>query len=1139
MAEAFVEVLLQNLSSFIQKELGLFYGVNEELIKLSSLLSTIKAVLQDADQEQLKEKAIRNWLQKLNCATYEVDDVLDECAVKVIRLQEKSRRIGCISMPSGFTLENLLFRRQIGKKVKDAIRKLDGIAEERLKFHLSEVTSKKRLSTTDEVRETGFVLTSAEVYGRDNDKRKIVKILTKHVDDFQELLVLPIVGMGGLGKTTLAQLIYNDVLVHEHFDLKIWVCVSHNFDEKRLIRAILEAIVGKYINASELASLQSQLINLLRGKRYLLILDDVWNEDQEKWDKLKALLTIGSRGTSVITTTRLEKVASIMGTVQPHRLSCLSEYDCWLLFKQRAFGLDRKESSKLVDIGKEIVRRCCGVPLAAKALGSLLRFKNDEKEWLFVRDSDFWNLPQDESSILPALRLSYFHLPQDLRHCFAYCAIFEKGSKIDKEELIYFWMANGFISSEGNLEPEDKGNEIWSELYWRSLFQEVQQTSDGKMLFKIHDLVHDLAQSIMDDGIHATKLEGGKKISTSRIRHETIHAEDKSFLAFPKSTIPYNPSTIAMYGSLRVLIFCSVQLKELPSAIGDLIHLRYLDLFSTCIESLPQSICSLQNLQMLSVEDCCLLRVLPKHLNYLRNLRHLRLRGCPLSHMPPNIAQLTHLKTLNKFVVGKKRCSKLSELRDLNLQGELVIEHLERVENHMGVKEALNSKRNLHSLALYWNHSIRCESSKDVDLQVLEALEPHSDLKHLKVSGFRSTCLASWMRASVLRTIITLYLHDCKYCLHLSQLAQLPCLKYLSLRGIHVEYIDSNAESGVSQLRKFPSLESLEMCKLPNLKGVSIKEGKEQFPSLHEMWIENCPLLTFPHLVTLRNLRIMKCSNMTLASISNLCSLTCLEIANNKELTSFPEEVLTNLTDLEILTIMDFSKLEVLPNSLASLTALKSLDIGYCHQLESLPEQGLQGLTSVRKLSVRCSDRLKFLSEGFQYLASLEELEIFGCPELVSFPQEIKHLNSLHRVHLDGLPLFHSREDTVIHPEELGFWQLPEALRHVHNLQSLSVCRFSSLTLLPEWLGELTFLKELNIVQCDNLASLPECMERMNLQSLNILGCAILEKRCKPGQGEDWYKIEHIPKVKISQNCDFLSINLSSERFSGLRRFHL
>ncbi|CAN4116664.1 unnamed protein product [Withania somnifera] len=1115
----------------------MLYGVDEELRKLSSSLSTIKAVLQDADEERLKEKSIRNWLQKLNNSTYEVDDVLDECAAKVIRLQEKARRIGCIPMP--FSLENLLFRHKTGQKVKDSIRKLDGIAEERVKFHLSEVTSRKRLSTTEEVRETGFVLTPVEVYGRDNDKRKIVEILMNHVDHFQELLVLPIVGMGGLGKTTLAQVIFNDVWVNEHFDLKIWVSVTYNFDEKRLIRAILEAIVGKDIKVTELAPLQSHLIILLRGKRYLLVLDDVWNEDQEKWDKLKALLTFGSKGTSVITTTRLEKVASIMGTVHPHRLSCLSEYDCWMLFKQRAFGLDRKESPNLVDIGKEIVRRCCGVPLAAKALGSLLRFKSDEKEWLFVRDSEFWNLPQDESSILPALRLSYFHLPRDLRHCFAYCAIFEKGSKIDKEELVYFWMANGFISSEGNLEPEDRGNEVWNELYWRSLFQEVQQKSDGRMLFKIHDLVHDLAQSIMDDGIHATKLDGGEKIPASRIRHATIHAEDKSFLAFPKSTMPYNPSTITTYGSLRVLIFCSVQLKELPSAIGNLIHLRYFDLFSTCVESLPQSICSLQNLQMLSVEDCCLLRVLPKHLRYLRNLRHLRLRGCPLSHMPPNIGQLTHLKTLNKFVVGRKRCSKLSELRDMNLQGELVIEHLERVENHMEAKEALSSKQNLQSLAMYWNHSTECESSKDVDLQVLEALEPHSDLMHLKVSGFRSTRLASWMRASVLRSIITLHLHDCKYCLHLSQLAQLPCLKSLSLRGIHVEYIDSDVERGISQLRKFPSMESLEMCKLPNLKGISIEEGEEYFPSLHEMWIEDCPSLTFPRLLSLRNLRIIECSNMMLASISNLCSLTCLEISSNKELTSFPEEVLTYLTDLETLAIGGFTKLQVLPNSLASLTALKSLSISHFHQLESLPEQGLKGLTSVRKLSINCSDRLKYLSKGFRHLTSLEELEIFGCPELVSFPTEIKHLNSLHRVHLDGLPMFHSGGDTVTPLEEVDLWQLPEALRHAYNLQSLSVCRFPSLNLLPEWLGELVSLKELTIVQCDNLASLPECMERMNLQSLNILGCAILEKRCNLGQGEDWYKIAHISKVKISQTCDYFGINLSSKRFIGLRQFHL
>ncbi|XP_059284887.1 disease resistance protein RGA2-like [Lycium ferocissimum] len=457
----------------------------------------------------------------------------------------------------------------------------------------------------------------------------------------------------------------------------------------------------------------------------------------------------------------------------------------------------------------------------------------------------------------------------------------------------------------------------------------------------------------------------------------------------------------------------------------------------------------------------------------------------------------------------------------------------------MEAKEALSSKQNLQSLALYWNHSTGCESSKDVDLQVLEALEPHSNLKHLKVSGFRSTTLASWMRASVLETIITIYLHDCKYCSHLSPLVQLPCLKFLSLRGIHAEYIDSDLESGISRLRKFPSLESLEMCNLPNLKGVSIEEGEELFPSLREIWIEDCPLLTFPRLLSLRILRIMTCSNTTLASISNLCGLTSLTIDNNKELTSLPEEMLTNLTNLEILSIRTFTKLEVLPNSLASLTALKSLLIGYCNQLESLPDQGLQGLTSVRKLSINRSDRLKYLSKGFRHLASLEELEIFGCPELVSFPDEFKHLNSLHRVHLDGLSMFHTGEDTVIHPKELILWQLPEALRHVHNLQSLSVRRFQSLTLLPEWLGELTSLKELNILQCDNLASLPESMERMNLQSLNILGCAILEKRCEPGQGEDWYKIAHIPKVKVSQHCDFFGFNLSSDKFIGLRQFHL
>ena len=259
----------------------------------------------------------------------------------------------------------------------------------------------------------GFVLTEPQVYGRDKENNKIVKILTNKVCDVQELSVLPILGMGGLGKTTLAQMVFNDQRVIEHFNPKIWICVSEDFNEKRLIKEIVESIEEKSLGDMDLAPLQKKLQDMLNGKRYFLVLDDAWNENQEKWDKIKAVLKVGAQGSSILATTRLERVGSIMGTMQPYELSNLSQEDCWLLFMQRAFGHQEEINPNLVAIGKEIVKKCGGVPLAAKTLGGILRFKREERQWEHVRDSEIWKLPQEESSILPALRLSYHHLPFD------------------------------------------------------------------------------------------------------------------------------------------------------------------------------------------------------------------------------------------------------------------------------------------------------------------------------------------------------------------------------------------------------------------------------------------------------------------------------------------------------------------------------------------------------------------------------------------------------------------------------------------------------------------------------------------------------------------------------------------------------
>ncbi|KAH0646750.1 hypothetical protein KY290_034378 [Solanum tuberosum] len=737
----------------------------------------------------------------------------------------------------------------------------------------------------------------------------------------------------------------------------------------------------------DLAPLQKKLQELLNGKRYLLVLDDVWNEDQEKWANLRAVLKVGASGASVLTTTRLEKVGSIMGTLQPYELLNLSQENCWLLFMQRALGHQEEINPNLVVIGKEIVKKCGSVPLAAKTLGGILRFKREEREWEHVRDSEIWKLPQDESSILPALRLSYHHLPLDLRQCFTYCAVFPKDTEMEKENLISLWMAHGFLLSKGNLELEYVGNEVWNELYLRSLFQEIEVKS-GNTYFKMHDLIHDLATSLFS-----------ASTSSSNIRQVSVEYYPYLMsIGFAEIVSPYSPSLLQNFVSLRVLNLSYIELEQLPSSIGDLVHLRYLNVSSNLrIRSLPKQLCKLQNLQTLDLYNCHSLCCLPKRTSKLGNLRNLLLDDClGLTCMPPRIGSLTCLKTLTYFVVGRKKGYQLGELRNLDLHGSISITHLERVKKDTEAKEAnLSAKENLHSLRMSWyKYGPYCLLESDVlealkprryeseEVKVLEALKPHPNLTSLTIIGFRGFRLPDWMNHSVLKRVVSITIEGCENCPCLPPLGDLPCLESLVLANgsREVEYLE---EDDVSTRRWFPSLRKLSICNFRNLKGLLKKGGEEQFPVLEEMNTDNCPVFVCPTLSSVRKLEIFGEADATsLNSISNLCALTFLHISSIIKATSLPKEMLKSLANLKYLKISGLCNLKELPSSLASLNALKSLDIESCYALESLPEEGVKGLTSLTELPIFCCEMLKCLPEGLQHLTTLTSLSISRSPTL-------------------------------------------------------------------------------------------------------------------------------------------------------------
>ncbi|XP_034203526.1 putative disease resistance RPP13-like protein 1 [Prunus dulcis] len=320
--------------------------------------------------------------------------------------------------------------------------------------------------------------------------------------------------MGGVGKTTLARLLYNDDKVKENFTLKAWACVSEDYDAIRVTKTLFDSVTSKPCNTTDLNLLQVKLTEQLRGKKFLFVLDDVWNEKYTDWNCLQTPFTSGARGSKVLVTTRNKNVASFMQNVPIQTLEPLSHEDCWLLLAKHAFGnVNCSEHPSLEEIGMKIARKCNGLPLAAQTLGGALRSKLDFEVWNKVLNSSIWELPCQKSDILPALELSYHYLPAKLKRCFVYCSILPKDYEFKVEDVVFLWMGEGLIPQAENGEiMEEMAKEYFDELLSRSLFQ-----MSGKSSFTMHDLINDLAV-FMSKGF-CSRWEGRESHEVEKVRH--------------------------------------------------------------------------------------------------------------------------------------------------------------------------------------------------------------------------------------------------------------------------------------------------------------------------------------------------------------------------------------------------------------------------------------------------------------------------------------------------------------------------------------------------------------------------------------------------------------------------------------------